>query len=59
METYSVLLFRFRGGSEVMYSGLSLEEAQEICEDPETSSRTSSDPDRYGSNPWFFGYTAE
>lgn len=59
MATYSVVLFRFKGESEVIEEGLSLEEAQEICQDPETSSRTSSDPDRYGSGPWFFGYREE
>lgn len=59
MSTYSVVLFRFKGESEVMERNLTLEEAQEICDDPETSSRTCSDPNRYGSAPWFFGYREE
>ena len=59
MSTYSVVLFRFKGESEVVESGLSLEEAQEICEDPETSSRTATDPTLYGNQPWFFGYREE
>lgn len=59
MSTYSVILFRFKGGSEVMETNLSLEEAQEICNHPETSSRTSTDPYRYGKEPWFFGYREE
>jgi len=59
MSTYEIVLFRFKGDSEVIDSGLSLEEAQEICKDPETSSRTASDPYRYGNQPWFFGYREE
>ena len=55
-QTYSVVLFKFKGGSEVMYENLSLEEAQDICNDPETSSKTATDPYKYSNQPWFFGY---
>lgn len=48
---------------EVVRRGLSLEEAQAHCRDPETSSSTCSDPknirrtETYG--PWFDGYEEE
>lgn len=48
---------------EVIDHGLTLEEAQAHCKDPETSSRTATNPeakartDRFG--PWFDGYEAE
>ena len=58
-KTYSVLLFRLGHNSETIETNLSLEEAREICKDPETSSRTSSDPFRYGEKPWFFGYVED
>lgn len=37
---YEVVRFFFGQGGEVIASGLTLEEAQEHCNDPETSSRT-------------------
>lgn len=57
--SYKVVLMRFNGPSRTMKKGLTLSEAQKICGDPETSSRTASDPTKYGSDPWFFGYEEE
>lgn len=43
--------------------GLTLEEAQKICRDPESSSRTCQDPDNVRMTelfgPWFDGYSEE
>jgi hypothetical protein len=46
--TYSIVRFRFKGDSEVIETGLTLEEAQEHCNDPSTSG-----------DGWFDGYRAE
>lgn len=54
--TYSVYCFKFGGGAKLIKSGLSLDEAKEICSDPETSSRTSSTPLKHGRDPWFYGF---
>jgi len=49
--------------SKVIKRGLTLEQAQSHCRDPETSSRTATSPDAnaesiaYG--PWFDGYEEE
>ena len=42
----------------VIRSGLTLEEAREHCNDPETSSNTATDPD-LSHGPWFDGYEQE
>lgn len=60
MKTYRIVRFFQRGGKIEVRHGLTLEEAQEHCNDPETSSRTSSDKTTeltYG--PWFDGYEEE
>ena len=59
VSTYSVYCYRFEDSPELIESGLGLEDAQSICRDPETSSRTASDPSKHGSNPWFYGFTEE
>lgn len=59
MSGYTVYRFAFKGGREVMAEGLTREEAQEMCQDPETSSRTCSE-ERLASEecapPWFYGF---
>lgn len=61
--TYVVKRFFALRGSEEIASGLSLEEAKEMCSDPETSSRTCTKPEntaiteKYGM--WFMGYNKE
>ena len=57
---YKVIRFFFNGGKRVVKRGLTLEEAQRHCQDPETSSSTC----RLAVNrrrtkqrgPWFDGY---
>jgi hypothetical protein len=66
MTTYKIV--RFFEGKKGKYTvpgltGLTLEEAQEHCQDPETSSRTCTSKEgrartaKHG--PWFDGYTEE
>lgn len=49
--------------SETIEEGLSLEEVQEHCNDPETSSRTCTNPEGLARTeefgPWFDGYREE
>lgn len=49
--------------NEVVATGLTLEEAQEWCRDPETSSRTCKKPQNVKrteeKGPWFDGYELE
>lgn len=46
--------------AKVIESGLTLELAQAWCNDPETSSSTAQNPERYGKGvEWFDGYNAE
>lgn len=62
MPTYRIVENRFRGGSVNVRGkrGLTLEEAQRICSDPETSSATatSAKAKRHTTKvgPWFWGY---
>lgn len=56
--TYMIVRKFFKGESETIKTGLTLEEAQEHCEDPETSSRTCTD-NPYGSAVWFDCYYEE
>jgi hypothetical protein len=58
---YSIIrMYRDRDGSQVIREGLTLEEAQEHCRDPETTSSKCTLPanirrtEKYG--PWFDGY---
>lgn len=48
METYKILRFHFKDGSEVIKTGLTLDEAQEHCSSEES----------HGEG-WFDGYTKE
>ena len=63
MATYQIIRF-FKGkDNRVIDTGLTLEEAQEHCNDPETSSSTATSDEaeylteRYGA--WFDGYTVD
>ena len=57
MTTYKIIRFRFEGNDRTIKRGLTLEEAQEHCRDPETSGSTCSDLKKRGQ--WFDGYTEE
>jgi hypothetical protein len=61
VATYKIIRFFFKGENETIETGLTLEEAQEHCNDPETSSRTCSEKtrERVGAGPWFDGYNEE
>jgi hypothetical protein len=63
VETYKIVRMYFKGGKRVLDTGLTLEEAQEHCRDPETSSRTctrSANVQRtQRKGPWFDGYEQE
>jgi hypothetical protein len=58
---YKIVRYYFRGGRRTIKSGLTLEQAQAHCKDPETNSRTATKSagrrrtQRRG--PWFDGYT--
>lgn len=56
--TYRIVRFRFKGERSVIAEGLTLEEAQAHCNDPETSSKTCTDPNAE-SGMWFDGYEEE
>lgn len=47
-QTYRIMRFYQSGSAEVVEEGLTLEEAQEHCNDPDTSG-----------DGWFDGYEAE
>ena len=47
-KTYKIIRFRFNGNNKVIRTGLTLEQAQAHCENPETSG-----------NGWFDGYNVE
>jgi hypothetical protein len=61
--TYKIVRFFMNHSKRTIATGLSLNEAQEHCNDPETSSRTCKKSEnikrtkKHG--PWFDGYTAE
>ena len=57
MTTYKIIRFRFEGNDRTIKRGLTLEEAQEHCRDPETSGSTCSDLKKRGQ--WFDGYSEE
>lgn len=55
--------FYEREGSEVIRENLTLEEAKEHCNDPETNSKTCEQPENLqrtrARGPWFDGFTKE
>ena len=57
--TYRVILFRMNARNRVLHRGLTLEEAQAWCRDPETSSQTSTGVYQHKGGPWFYGYESE
>lgn len=65
MTTYRIVRFSFNNGRENVYGlgGMSLEEAQAHCQDPETSSKTATDAEAARRTakigPWFDGYEEE
>jgi len=58
---YKIMRYFKNGNEEVIKTGLTLEEAQEHCNDPETSSRTAKNADDYTEQhgEWFDGYDEE
>ena len=62
-DTYKIVRHYHRGGRRVIARGLTLEEAQAHCRNPDTSSKTATSPAarrvtaRKG--PWFDGYDKE
>lgn len=65
MATYTIYRFFLRAehGRQIVKTGLTLEEAQKHCQDPETSSKTAKGPEARISTilrgPWFDGYQEE
>lgn len=64
MKTYRIYRFYFHDHeTEVIKEGLTLEEAQKHCRDPETSSSTCKEPENVKrtqkKGPWFDGYQEE
>jgi hypothetical protein len=63
MNTYKIVRGFFNGDRQVIAEGLTLEEAQEHCRDPETSSRTCKLPSNVAitakHGAWFDGYSEE
>lgn len=63
MDTYRIIRMFFKGGKRVIEKGLTLEQAQVHCKDPETSSQTCTKSagrkrtEQRG--PWFDGYERE
>ena len=56
MTTYKIMRYKFEHYPEERACGLTLAEAKEHCNDPETSSTTATDPEP---GQWFDGYTEE
>jgi len=65
MTTYKIVrgFFNDDFDSEIIDTDLTLEEAREYCRDPDTSSRTCTDPELVAMTeergPWFDGYEEE
>lgn len=63
MTTYKIVRFYQNHGHEIITQGLTLEQAQMHCDDPETSSETATNEyairrtKQFG--PWFDGYSEE
>jgi hypothetical protein len=58
--SYKIVRMFFKGGKRTIKTGLTLEQAQKHCSDPETSSKTAT---KYAARkrtemrgPWFDGY---
>jgi len=63
VPTYKIVRFYFHSGRRVVQRGLTLEQAQAHCSDPETSSRTCCKAHNVRrtreKGPWFDGYSEE
>jgi hypothetical protein len=61
MTTYKIIRFYQKDPdrNRVIRTGLTLEEAQAHCRDPETSSITCTRPENFAYGRWFDGYTEE
>lgn len=62
--TYKVIRFAQHAPARTIHTGLTLEEAQAICRDPQTSSRTATgatarERTRRLGGAWFYGYDKE
>ena len=61
--SYKIVRMYFKGRSRTIATGLTLEEAQAHCRDPETSSRTCKKSHNVRRTrergPWFDGYSEE
>ncbi len=57
MVRYKIVRQRFNGNNTTIKKGLTLEEAQAHCQDPETSGSTCSNLSKRGD--WFDSYTEE
>lgn len=61
--TYKIVRMYMRGGKRTLVRGLTLEEAQAHCKDPETSYKTATSAAARRRTaqrgPWFDGYDAE
>ena len=62
-DKYKIVRSYFRGGKRTIATGLTLQEAQEHCRDPETSSKTATSAAARRrtatKGPWFDGYDRE
>lgn len=62
-DKYKIVRMYQRGGKRTIETGLTLEEAQEHCRDPETSSKTCTKAANVRRTaqrgPWFDGYEKE
>jgi len=59
---YKIIRFKFNGRPRTLQTGLSLEEAQAHCKNPESSSTTCSSAKARkvrANGPWFEGYDSE
>lgn len=58
---YKIVRSYYKGGKRTIDSGLTLEEAQAHCKDPQTSSRTAKGKGAYTKRvgEWFDGYEKE
>ena len=62
MTSYKIVRMFLNGSPRVVKRGLSLEEAQAHCQDPETSSKTCTKRSKEltkAMGPWFDGYEEE